>query len=90
MSQDWPGHIYDILTENKDFSRSAYSNELSCRQSRDSTMLIHFLKVPSLVMHFVENGVCIKVRPRGQNLARGHEKMRHVDDILKSRKSHSE
>ena len=35
-------------------------------------MLIHFLKVPSLVMHLRKSFACPKVRLRGQNLARGH------------------
>ena len=41
-------------------------------------MLIHFLKVPSLVMHLRKSVACGKVRPREQNLARGHEQI----DIL--------
>ena len=38
-------------------------------------MLIHFLKVPSLAMHLRKSFANFKVRPREQNLARGHGKI---------------
>ena len=82
-------YIYMIFWQkNKDYSRSVCSNEPSFRQNRDLTMLIHFLKVPSLVMHLRKKFCIEQAPPTWAESGPWAWKNRDLGKILKSRKSH--